>query len=94
MGGNDKVCNLRFFRKFNDWELAASYSFLHLIQSRVPKGGGGDNLCLSLNGSGKFDTQSFYYKIRNVTSNFLWKGSWKVKVPKRVAIFMWTVAHD
>ena len=63
MGGNDKVWNLRFDREFKDWELAASYSFLHLIQSRVPTGGGGDNLCWSLNGSGKFDTRSFYHKI-------------------------------
>ena len=36
----------------------------------------------------------FYHKIRNVTlSTFPWKGIWKVKVPKRVAFFMWTIAH-
>ena len=86
MGGNDRVWNLRFYREFNDKELATSYSFLHLIQSQVPRGGGGDSLCWSLNGSGKFDTWSFYHKIRNVTpSNFPWKGIWKVKFPKRVA---------
>ena len=54
----------------------------------------GDSLCWSLNGSGKFDTRSFYHKIRNVTPpNFPWKGIWKVKVPKRVEFFTWTVAH-
>ena len=58
--------NLRFYREFNNWELAASYSFLHLIRSRVPRGGGGDSLCWSLNGSGKFDTRSFYHMIRDV----------------------------
>ena len=63
MGGNDRVWNLRFYREFNDRELAASYSILHLIQSQVPRGGGSDSLCWSLNGSGKFDTRSFYQKI-------------------------------
>ena len=94
MDGNDRVWNLRFYREFNDWELVASYSFLRLIQSQVPRGGGGDGLCWSLNRRGKFDTRSSYRKIRNVTPpSFPWKGIWKVKVPNRVAFFMWTVAH-
>ena len=33
MGDNDRVWSLRFHREFNDWELAASYSFLHFIQT-------------------------------------------------------------
>ena len=46
------------------------------------------------NFGGKFDTRSFYHKIRKTTpSNFPWKGILKVKVPKRVAFFMWTAAH-
>ena len=74
--------------------MADSYSFIHFIQTRIPRGGGCDRLCWDLNGSGKFDTQSFYHKIRTVApSTFPWKGIWKVKVPKRVAFFMWTVAH-
>ena len=32
VGDNDRVWSLRFHREFNDWELAASYSFLHFIQ--------------------------------------------------------------
>ena len=91
---NDRVWNLRFQREFNDWELAASYSLLHFIQTRIPRGGGCDRLCSDLNGSGKFDTRSFYHKIRNAApSTFPWKGIWKVKVPKRVTFFMWTAAH-
>ena len=39
-------------------------------------------------------TRSFYHEIRNVTPPSLpWKGIWKVKVPKRVAFFMWTATH-
>ena len=86
---NDSVWNLRFQREFNDWELATSYSLLHFIQSRIPRGGGCDRLCWDLNGNGKFDTWSFYHKIRNAASStFPWKDIWKVKVPKRVAFFL------
>ena len=43
---------------------------------------------------GSLTLGSFYHKIRDVSpSNFPWKGIWKVKIPKRVAFFMWTVAH-
>ena len=94
VGDNDRVWSSRFYREFNDWELAASYSLLQFIQTRIPKGGGSDRLCWCLNGSGKFNIRSFYHKIQNVTlSTFPWKGIWKVKVPKKVAFFMWTIAH-
>ena len=94
VGDNDRVWSLSFFRGFNDWELAASYSLLHFIQSQIPRGGGCDRFRWDLNGSGKFDTLSFYHKIQNVApSTFPWKGIWKVKVPKRVAFFMWTAVH-
>ena len=57
------------------WELAASFPFLHSIQSQVPRGGGSDSLCWSLNGSGKFDTRSFYHKIQDITPcNFSWRA--------------------
>ena len=58
------VWSLRFHREFNDWELAASYSFLHFIQSRIPRGGGCDRLCWDLNGSGKFDTGPFIIRFK------------------------------
>ena len=37
VGDNDRVWSLRFYRKFNDWELAASYSLLHFIQTWIPR---------------------------------------------------------
>ena len=39
VGDNDSVRSLRFYREFNDWELAASYSFPHFIQTWIPRGG-------------------------------------------------------
>ena len=77
---NDRVWSLRFYREFNHWD-----SLLHFIQTRIPRGGGSDNLSWCLNGSGKFDVRSFYHKIRNAP---LTSFPWKVKVPKRVAFFM------
>ena len=35
-GGTIRVWNLRFYRAFEDWELAASYSLFQLIQPRIP----------------------------------------------------------
>ena len=63
VGDNDRVWSLRFYREFNDWELEASYSLLHFIQTQIPRGEGCDRLCWDLNGSGKFDIRSFYHKI-------------------------------
>ena len=33
VGDNDRVWSLSFYRDFNDWELAASYSLIHFIQT-------------------------------------------------------------
>ena len=86
--------NLCFFRECNDWELATSFSFLHLIQSWILGGVESDSLCRGLNGSGKFDTQSFYHKIQVASTSFFpWNGIWKVKIPKRVVFFKWTAVH-
>ena len=54
-----------------------------------------DTLCWRLKGDGKFDTRSYYQAIQGaLNSLFPWKGVWKPKIPKRVAFFLWTVAHD
>ena len=67
--------DLRFYRAFEDWELAASYSLLQFIQPRIPRGDRRDTLCWRLKGDGKFDTRSYYQAIQG-TLNFLfpWKG--------------------
>ena len=43
IGDNDKIWSLRFYREFNDWELATSYSLLHFIQTLIPRGGGSED---------------------------------------------------
>ena len=88
-GGSDRIWNLRFHRDFHERELGAACSFLELIQSQIPRGGGSDTSHYCLKGNDKFETRSYYNIIRGAaTSNFPWKGVWKVKIPRRVAFFV------
>ena len=94
-GDDVRFWNLRFYRDFEDWELATSFSLLDFIQAHLPRGVGSDSLCWGLNGNGKFDTHSFYNELRTTPNSiFPWKGIWKAKVLKRVAFFLWTTAHE
>ena len=43
-GGTFRVWDLGFFRAFEDWELATSYSLLHFIHSHIPWGDRRDTL--------------------------------------------------
>ena len=40
--------DLRFYRAFEDWELAACYSLLQFIQTHIPQGDKRDTLCWQL----------------------------------------------
>ena len=86
--------NLRFYRTFEDWELAASLSLLQLIQTRIPRGDSKYTLHWRLKGNGKFNTRSYYHAIQGASNSlFPWKGVWKPKIPKCMAFFLWTTAH-
>ena len=79
--GTVRVWDLRFYRAFEDWKLAESYSLFQLIQTRIPQGDRSDTLCWQLKGDGKFDTQSYYHAIRGASNSlFPWKGVWKPKI--------------
>ena len=85
----------KVYRAFEDWELAAFFFLLQLIQTRIPRGDRRDTLCWRLKGDGKFETRSYYHAIRGTPNPlFPWKGVWKPKVPKRVTFFLWTATHD
>ena len=62
-GGIVRVWDLRFYRAFEDWELAASYSIFQLIQSRIPQGDRSDTRCWRSKGDVKFDTRFYYHAI-------------------------------
>ena len=63
-GSTIRVWDLRFYREFQDWELAAPYSLLEFIQSRIPRGVESNSLYWRTKGDGKFDTRSFYHAIK------------------------------
>ena len=76
-----RVWDLRIYRAFEDWELAASYFLFQLIQTRILRGARSDTLCWQLKGDDKFDTRSYYHAIRGASNSlFPWKGVWKPKI--------------
>ena len=68
-----RVWDLRFYRAFEDWELAASYSLFQIIQTRIPRGDRRDTLCWRLKGNGKFDTRMilFCFVMRMWSKSFM-----------------------
>ena len=62
--GTIRVWDLRFYRDFHYRELAASYSLLEFIQSRIPWDERSDTVCWRLKGDDKFDIRSFNHAIR------------------------------
>ena len=72
-GGTMRVWDLRFYRAFEDWELAASYFLFQLIQTRIPRGDRSDTLCWRLKGNGKFDTLMilFCFVMRMWSKSFM-----------------------
>ena len=54
-----------------------------------------DHMRWKLTNNRDFNIRSFYHELCGSSSIvFSWKGIWKVKAPKRVSFFVWTVAWD
>ena len=93
--GRSRVWNITFCRDFNDWEMESVESFFLLLHSHAPISTEADKLSWVLNSSGIFDTHSFYLALQvSMASDFTWKNVWRVKTPRRVVFFVWTVAWD
>ena len=78
-GGTVRVWDFRFYRAFEDWELAASYSLLQFIQTRNSWGDRRDSFCWQLKGDGKFDTRSYYHVIRGASNSVSLEGCLETK---------------
>ena len=86
-------CNIGFYRNFHDWELEASFSFLHLVQSWIP---GMLEVTVFV---GALMEKSLILGLSTIRFRmflllFSLEGIWKVKVPKKMAFFMWTIANS
>ena len=54
-----------------------------------------DRLRWNLTKNGNFTIRSYYRKLHGSSSiTFPWKGIWKVKAPRRVSFFVWTVTWN
>ena len=91
--GGGRSWNLHFRCAFQDWEIGIfDYFFVH-ISSKLPRGGD-DTMIWQLNRSGVFNVRSFYFSLLAASLvSFPWKSIWCVKVPKRVAFFLWTTVR-
>ena len=92
---SSRAWNVVFEKGFNDWEMAQVVSFFSIIQAHLPRSLDADRLSWSLNGKGSFDSRSFYRALctpSSVSVLFPWKSIWKVKAPRRVVFFLWSVA--
>ena len=88
--GERQSWDVRFFQRFNDWELGLVAAFLHLLDSHIPLHEDGDR---RLKKNEEFDICSFYNALRGSNSvTFPWKCIWGVKAPQRVSLLIWTTA--
>ena len=87
--------DVHFTRRPNDWEMGGVDDFLCNLGSNLPPTENGDRMRWKLTKNGDFDVRSFYNKLRSpLPIIFSWKGVWKVKAPRCVSFFVWTVVWD
>ena len=87
--------DVHFIRRPNDWEMGGVEEFLHTLGSNLPSTENEDRMRWKLTKNEDFDIRSFYNKLRSpLTIIFPWKGVWKVKAPRGVSFFVWTVVWD
>ena len=87
--------DVHFTWRPNDWEMGGVDDFLRILGSNLPPTENGDRMRWKLTKNGDFDVRSFYNKLRSpLPMIFPWKGVWKVKAPRCVSFFVWTVVWD
>uniref|UniRef100_A0A7N2N1U9 Reverse transcriptase zinc-binding domain-containing protein n=1 Tax=Quercus lobata TaxID=97700 RepID=A0A7N2N1U9_QUELO len=87
--------DVHFTRRPNDWEMGDVDDFLRTLGSNLPPTEDEDRMRWKLTKYGDFDIRSFYNKLRTpLPIIFPWKGVWKVKAPRHVSFFVWTVVWD
>ena len=82
--------DVRFIRDTNDWEVdLMAADFIHILVSNTPSLESEDHMRWKLKRNRDFDTYSFYNKLSPSLER-----CWKVKAPRRISFFVWTVAWD
>jgi hypothetical protein len=85
-----------FFTRFaQDWEVEVEMvmSFFEQLYFIRVRHGEVDRVVWNLSKRMNFEVKTFYKALICYKAvSFPWKGIWRVKTPKRVAFFVWTVA--
>ena len=69
--------------------------FFRFLASNLPSVIDGSRMRWKLTKNGEFHIRLFYHKLHGSSLVvFPWKDIWKIKVPRRVSFFVWTVAWD
>jgi hypothetical protein len=90
----ERVWSVILIRALQDWELADFTTFMETFYNIKIKRNIADQLRWDHTGSGLFEVRSFYHIICSEGNRtFPWKSVWRVKVPPKVAFFIWLAAH-
>ena len=88
------VWSVILIRALQDWELADFTTFMETLYNIKMKWNDADQMRWEHTGSGRFEVRSFYHIIcAGGQHTFPWKSIWWVKVPPKVAFFIWLAAH-
>jgi len=83
--------NILYTRLVHDWEVEVVCRFFEMLYSLKVRSEGEDKMCCIPTRNKSFEVKSYYKVLLSpIQSSFLWKSIWKVKVPLRVAFFVWT----
>uniref|UniRef100_A0A7N2LVS0 Reverse transcriptase zinc-binding domain-containing protein n=1 Tax=Quercus lobata TaxID=97700 RepID=A0A7N2LVS0_QUELO len=85
--------DVRFIRSVHARDLAAMSDFMATIYGSHIRGRGEDKMCWIPNKVKGFLVSDYYRILAGTASfGFPWKRIWKLKIPSRVAFFVWTAA--
>ena len=71
------------------------FTLFEPVSARIPRGEGDDTPIWQLTHCGVFDVCFFNYSLLKAPSVSLpWQSIWCIKIPKRVAFFLWTAARN
>ena len=90
----EMVWSVILIRDLQDWELADFTTFMETLYNIKIKRNAADQLQWDHTGTGLFEVCSFYHILcSGGNGTFPWKSVWRVKVPPKVAFFIWLAAH-
>jgi hypothetical protein len=99
LGGNGESSNgviqwnVSFFRVVQDWEVDLVLAFFVVLYSFRWREDSEDCIWWIPSKRKKFEVWPFFHELSTLGSSFFSCSVWKVKVPLRASVFVWTIAH-